>query len=391
MLYNSIYDGHRRAGARTVHSTVGSQQTAPRARVGLAVGNTQAPSNVTRPAGGVRAQTRLNTVRLLARIFARTFAWFLAGCLGTGLLAGAFTAVPCRAEQAPAVLDEVIVTGERTGPGMWHVHHGDADLWILGSISPLPKGITWRSKQFEELLGTTSQVLIPKPFEIGITRILWLLITQRDALMVRGGKRLKDVMPPELYARFAALRMKYTAEPDKWERYRPIIAAAFLQQAAFHQVGLSTHLDLGAAVRTLAEKHGVRLEEIKIAGVRDFLDALKTMPPATENACVAASLVTVEKDLPRLVERAQAWASGNVERIANLHEPPEVDDCRAALDQGAGASELISLVRRTWLDNIEKYLQGRGVTVAVVNLDMLLEKGGLLDELRAQGYEIVAP
>lgn len=300
---------------------------------------------------------------------------------------------PGRAAEAgpPPVLDEVVVTGERTGPGMWHVRHGAANLWILGSMSPLPKGITWRSKQFEGLLATTKQVVIPKPFEIGIVRILWLLITQRDLLMVQGGKRLKDVMPPDLYARFAAQRAKYTTDAAKWERYRPIVAAAFLQQAAFHQVGLSTRLDLGAAVRTLAEKHGVRVEELKIAGVRDFLDALKDMPRAAENSCVAASLVTVEKDLPRLVDRAQAWASGNVERIEKLHEPPEVDDCRAALEEGAGASELISLVRRSWLDRMEKYLQGDEVTVAVVNLDMLLEKGGLLDELRAKGYAIDAP
>jgi uncharacterized protein YbaP (TraB family) len=294
-------------------------------------------------------------------------------------------------DQAPPMMDEVVVTGERTGPGMWHVHRGAGNLWILGSMSPLPKGITWRSKQFEQLLGTTSQVLIPKPFDIGIARILWLLVTQRDLLMVRGGKRLRDVMPAPLYARFAGLRAKYTADSDKWERYRPIIAAAFLQQAAFHQVGLSTRLDLGAAVRMLAKKHGVRVEEVKIAGVRDFLDALKTMPPAAENACVAASLVTVEKDLPRLVERAQAWASGNIERIEALHEPPEVDECRTALDQGTGPSELINLLRRTWLDSMKSYLQGKTVTVAVVNMDMLLEKGGLLDELRAQGFEIDGP
>jgi hypothetical protein len=61
------------------------------------------------------------------------------------------------------------------------------------------------------------------------------------------------------------------------------------------------------------------------------------------------------------------------------------------LDEGAGASELINLVRRTWLDSMEKYLQGSAVTVAVVNLDMWLEKGGLLDELRAKGYDIDAP
>jgi uncharacterized protein YbaP (TraB family) len=316
--------------------------------------------------------------------------WRMGLAVAAGFAAMVFTCAPGLADE-PQVLDDVIVTGERTGPGMWHVHRDASDLWILGSMSPLPKGITWRSKQFEDLLGHTNQVVIPKPFEIGIARILWLLITEHDLLMVGGGKRLKDVMPSALHDRFAVLRTKYTNSSDKWERYRPIIAAAFLQQAAFHQVGLSTHLDLGAAVRKLADKHGVRVEELKVAGVHDVLDALKTMPPATENACVEASLVTVEKDLPRLVDRAQAWASGNIERIEKLREPPEVDAFRAALDAGTGASELIAEVRRTWLDSMQKYLQLSGTTVAVVNMDLLMEKGGLLDELRAKGYEVVAP
>lgn len=296
-----------------------------------------------------------------------------------------------RAQQTPAqVLDEIVVTGERTGPGMWHVHRGAAQ-WILGSMSPLPKDITWRSKQVEQVLNTTNQVLVQKPFEIGIARILWILITDRNLLMVGGGKRLKDVLPADLYARFAAQRSKYTDDPKKWERFRPLVAAAFLQQAAFHKAGLSTRVDLGAAMRTLAKKHDVRLEEVKIAGVRDVLDALKTMPPATENACVAASLVTVESGLPRLVDRAQAWAGGNVERIAQLREPAEVDACRAALDAETSAADLIARMRRTWLGTFEKYLQDDGVTVAVVNIDMLLEPGGLLDELRAKGYQIDAP
>lgn len=306
-------------------------------------------------------------------------------CLACCALAAAWAAEP------PAVLEDVVVVGERTGPGMWRVHHGGADVWILGSLSPLPKGITWRSKELERVLDGTRQVLVPKPFEIGIARVLWLLLTERDLLMVGGGRKLHDVMPPALYARFSIQRAKYTDDAHKWERYRPIIAAAFLQQEAFHRAGLSTRIDLGAAVRMLAKKHHVSIEELKLAGVHDALDALKTMPPATESACVDASLVTVEKGLPRLVERAQAWADGNVERIAALGEPAEVDACRAALDQGAGASELIAMVRRTWLDAIDKALRGGGVTVAVVNMDMLLEKGGLLDELRAKGYDIDVP
>ena len=313
----------------------------------------------------------------------------LSSLIGAALLV--WLPPPCRAQQPAQELDEVVVHGERTGPGMWHVHRGNAQLWILGSMSPLPKGITWRSMQVEQVLQGTNQVLVQKPFEIGIARILWLLLTERGVLMVRGGKGLKDVLPADLHARFAAQRAKYTDDPDKWERFRPLIAAAFLQQAAFHRVGLSTRLDLGAAVRALAKTHGVRVEEIKIAGVGDVMDALKTLPPAAENVCVAASLATIEGDLPRLIDRAQAWASGDLERIDKLREPAEVDACRAALDTGVGAADLIARMRRTWLGTIEKYLQSGGATLAVINMDLLLEPGGLLDEIRAKGYQVDAP
>ncbi len=291
---------------------------------------------------------------------------------------------------APALLDEIVVTGERAGPGMWHVHYGSADVWLLGSLSPLPRGITWRSRQVEQILAGASQVLVQKPFEISMPRILWVLLTERSVVFETGGKRLKDVLPAPLHERFAALRRKYTDDPDKWEHYRPIIAAAFLQQAAFRQIGLSMRLDLGAAVRTLAKERHVRVEELKLAGVGDMLDELKTMPADTENTCFDASLVTMESALPRLIERAQAWVDGNIERLQSLPLPREVDACRDALDAGHGA-ELIAHMRQAWLFAVEKYLHGTGTTIAVVNLDLMLEHGGLLDELRAAGYQVDAP
>ena len=68
-----------------------------------------------------------------------------------------------------------------------------------------------------------------------------------------------------------------------------------------------------------------------------------------------------------------------------------MDECRAALDEGSRAGEFIAQVRRTWLDTLETHLREGGVTVAVINTDLLWEKGGLLDELRADGYDIDAP
>jgi uncharacterized protein YbaP (TraB family) len=296
-----------------------------------------------------------------------------------------------RSDDQPAQLEELTVTGEAAGPRLWRVQRGTAQLWIIGSVSPLPKDMTWRSKQFETVLDRADQVLVAKPVEIGIARAMWLVVTQRSLLLAPHGKKLKDLLPPDLYARFAKQRARFTDDPDKWERYRPLVASAFLEEEALHRIGLSTKLDLAEEVRSLARKHHVRIEEFKIAGLHDILDALKTLPPATEEKCVAASLATLESGLPRLIERARAWATGNVELIQSLPESKEVAACRAAITMESASGDLYALLRRTWIDNMKQHLQQGGVTVAVVSMDMLLEPGGFLDALHAGGYQIEQP
>jgi uncharacterized protein YbaP (TraB family) len=293
--------------------------------------------------------------------------------------------------QSDTTLDEVVVTGERAGPGLWHVQGHGGEAWILGTISPLPHGISWRSLEVERTLAKTKVVLLGKPFELNVFRVLWLFITERSLLMVPGGRTIKDVMPPDLYARFALLRSKYAKDPDEWARYRPIIATGFLERAAFHQAGLSARLDIGAEVRDLAHKHDVRVEEVKVAGLGDFLAALKAAPPETEEKCVAGALATIETGLPRLVARAQAWITGDVELIQSLPEPGEVDSCVAALASYPRAADLLAQIRGTWLDALEAHLRRGQPALAVINMDLLLQPGGLFEELRTAGYTVDAP
>jgi uncharacterized protein YbaP (TraB family) len=40
---------------------------------------------------------------------------------------------------------------------------------------------------------------------------------------------------------------------------------------------------------------------------------------------------------------------------------------------------------------LDHALESGGTTLAVVNMDLLLGKGGLLETLKAQGYEVEAP
>ena len=72
-----------------------------------------------------------------------------------------------QASIAPAApIEEVLVTGQQPGPGLWRVTlpsaGNDHELWILGTHGPLPKKMRWRSADLEQAL-SAAQELIARP------------------------------------------------------------------------------------------------------------------------------------------------------------------------------------------------------------------------------------
>lgn len=286
-------------------------------------------------------------------------------------------------------IDPIVVSGERTGPALWLLRRGESNVWILGALSPLPKDITWRSDEVERVIADAGTVLVGKPLEIGFARALWVFLAHHDLLVVPDGRRLRDVLPPELYRRFATQRDRYTGDRDKWERYRPILAAAFLEETALRAAGLSTRIDMADTVRSLARRHGVAVDEVSVTGVRDLLDVLKTVPAATEDKCLAAALSSIETGLPRMAQRAAAWSRGDIAGMQRLPDSDEDLACRAALMSDSGAADLYGRMRQAWVAAIIAHARAPGTTLAVVHFDMLLARGGLLDQLQSEGFALV--
>ena len=76
--------------------------------------------------------------------------WVLAAALAGGALQAAVDPAPAAATTtatvAEEVIEEVTIIGEAAGPGLWKIRNGDNTLYILGTLSPLPKKMTWRSR-----------------------------------------------------------------------------------------------------------------------------------------------------------------------------------------------------------------------------------------------------
>ena len=107
---------------------------------------------------------------------------------------------------ATAELPTIVVSGEQPGPGLWKVSSSDHVLWILGTLSPLPKGMAWRSAEVEETIAQSQVVLNPPRLNVhtdvgffGKLTLLPSLVGVRDN---PDHATLKQVVPPELYARW---------------------------------------------------------------------------------------------------------------------------------------------------------------------------------------------
>ena len=311
-------------------------------------------------------------------------------------------AVPAAAQEP---IEEVLVTGQQPGPGLWKVTRpGDADghvLWILGNYSPLPKNMTWRSTELESVLATSQELLAPVAVNAsagplgGITLLPSLVGVRRNP----ADARLQDVVPPDLYARWLPLKARYLGNDDDVEEWRPIFAAQELYRAALKKRDLVPYEGVWPRVEKLARKAKLRITEpgieLKVEKARSAIKEFKTTPLA-DVECFARTIQRLESDLDLMRDRANAWAVGDVARLRELAPVARASACigvvlQSSFMQERGYGDLLERVQAAWLAAAEQALARNASTVAVLPIDEILKPDGYVARLRQKGYAIEDP
>lgn len=302
-----------------------------------------------------------------------------------------------------ALLETVVVSGEQPGPGLWKVSKDDHVMWILGTLTPLPKKISWVSREVEGVIAGAQQVLLPPQASVrikgGMFGGLFLLPSLLKARNNPDGKRLVDVVPADLYARWQPLKQKYLGRDQGVEKRRPIFAAGELYKEALDKAGLRGGGKVVELVEKLAKQHKVELVTpevaLKLDGARDTLrDFAKS--ELDDIDCLRRTVDRLEFDLPAMQLRANAWAVGDIEALRAL---PYVDQNQACIEamlensavQEHGMGDLRERVARTWLESAEAALSKHGVSLAVLPMDQILGADGYVAELQRRGYSVEAP
>lgn len=302
-----------------------------------------------------------------------------------------------------ALLETVVVSGVQPGPGLWKVSKGDHVLWILGTLSPLPRRMEWESRDVERVIAGAQRVLLSPTVAIdvkgGALGGLLLLPSLLKARNSPDRRTLADLLPADLYARWQPLKLKYIGRGGAVEKRRPIFAAQTLYEEATEDAGLRLSAGIGDKVEKFAKKYDVPVErptvKLRLAEPRAALREF-SRSDVDDLDCLRKTVERLETDLPAMQLRANAWAVGDIEALRAL---PFVDQNQACQDamlnnstvQEHGMGDMAERVATVWLTAAENTLRDNAVSFAVLPIRAILDDDGFIATLRARGYAVEAP
>lgn len=299
-------------------------------------------------------------------------------------------------------LEAVVVSGVQPGPGMWKVSRGEHALWVLGTISPLPKRMKWEARDVEAVIAQAQEYIEPPGVrvdaKVGFFQRLALVPKAFGARKNPDDLTLQQVVPADMYARWLVLKRKYMGNDAGVEQWRPMFAAMELYQEAIEDIGLKQSGVVGPVIDRAVRRNKVTKTSPTVTiAIADPKVALMEFRESKldDLDCFGKTLQRLESDLGTMRGRANAWAIGDLEALRALPYSDQNEAClRAAAQAGVlrkRAGDIEAQVEARWLGAAEKALANNAVTFAVLPMRELLKPDGYIAKLQAKGYVVEAP
>lgn len=336
------------------------------------------------------------------------------------------TATPASDPRPRDDLDEVVVVGRFPGPPLWKISRDGHVLWILPLVEMYPKEMDWDSSRVETLVGESQEFIARPGVASGVFTANPLLLVRVLSLYntmehLPGNKTLADVLPPDLYQRFLALKSRYFPTNSGIERRTVSAVARVMQEEILEQEKLTwPRLITEKTNKWLKDNEAIRhtrtgvttYHKLTAKELKALVKAIKEVAATptfvqAEVACFEKVLAYFESDLEPVKRRANAWAQGSID---DLVSPTPLYSVRSAcLDPfsatadfpamrklveshpGLAAPDLAELEansRQQWLAAAELALSRNTTTFALLAVDDVLDKDGLVAQLEARGYKV---
>jgi hypothetical protein len=284
-------------------------------------------------------------------------------------------------------IETVIVTAQPPGPALWHVVRGNSEVWILGTVQPVPADLKWDSREIATLLSGANVVLLPPRAQVGLFEGTWFLLTGMGTLEQPDGMTLEASLTDPLRSRFIAARTRVHRDADRYEKYLPAIAALMLESDFWK----ASNLNMNGPQKTvegLARRAMVPAHAIAVYPAMDVIHDVPKMSAAAHLACLEYALSDIEIEAAHAAAAAQAWAVGDLRGVEANYSETKLDSC---LQQNNAYAVLREKAIGDMVKAIVGALNRPGKTFAVMPMGILLRKGGVLERLEADGLTVSGP
>jgi hypothetical protein len=258
------------------------------------------------------------------------------------------------------------------------------------------------ASQSQEILQQPNLGLKPDK-KVGVFRMLTLVPAALKLRKNPDKATLRDMMPPDLYARWLVQKKLYLGHDSGVEKVRPFLVAEKLREAAIEKLQLGNG-GAWAEVWQQVQKNKIPVTTPSLEYVFKTDDLRGQIKAASREKlvdaeCFARTVELTEALSNKGVEgrRARAWATGD---LATLQELPPLPDPDSACDQAivTALATVTSVPTNVSEQMDEKWFAAAGgaltkneSTLAFVPMSTLLGDHGYLERMRKRGYEIVAP
>lgn len=333
------------------------------------------------------------------------------------LLALLVLASPANAQTASVVpieeLEEIVVVGRQPGPPLWRIGNGEHVLWLFPLLSPVPRGMIWEPNKVAAVLADADELLEAPNLTVAAARPLLLnpVNVWRGLRLAKRLSRnpdeatLQDVLPPDVYARYAVLKEKYFPRDMDIERLRPSVVSGLMVGIIQEREGLTSDAEISRALRRLIRRNrGIKRTPIEIeleieGGYREVAGRFETLVASLDRAaeldCFESTLWQMEHDLESRKARANAWAQGRIDEFRALPLPGSDEDPCFMLLSGSSEGDDLAAARarldRLWLEEAERALRDNRTTFGIMSIVDLLRPEGPIAQLREKGYQVAEP
>jgi len=197
-----------------------------------------------------------------------------------------------------------------------------------------------------------------------------------------AGTTTADYLSPEQQARLEAVMADRRGESWRIQGFVPL-SFDLLEEAGYERRGGRDAVD---AVRRAAREARIPVTPVGTLRGDEMVDNLITAPPQTYLPCVEASIAAAEAGPEGAAARLEAWRSLKVAEVLATPLDRALNLCWPS-----GDPEIAPVLRSQWAEATQAALAQPGVTMGVASLRILAEPGGVLDQLEAQGLDVVGP